>query len=122
MNPRLIDAVVNPPSSRTLSATPIRSVALVDAGPDALTQLHSHLEVGRYSLTFLDSRMRPHTDIKYLAPSFIVLFLRFESPAACQLLTLLTLDPETRRIPVLLLAAVDDEELPVTGGRVDAFS
>ena len=104
------DASVNRSHSGAVSFIPARTVALVDAGPEALAQLDCNLEKGCYALMFLDSRMRPHSDIKYQHPSVVVLFTRFDSPGTCQLLTLLRMDPETRNIPVLILLAADDEQ------------
>lgn len=110
MRPASDDAILNRPQTCGPSCMPARTVALVDAGPESLAQLDCHLEMGRYALIFLDSRMRPYSDIKYLHPTLIVVSMRFESPSGCQVLTLLKLDPETRNIPVLVLLAAEGEQ------------
>jgi len=74
------------------------TIAIVNIGPRALEQFESMPESDGYNLLMLDSRTGAYGDIKRLRPSLVVVGAGLEEDA-CQLLTMLKLDNETRHIP-----------------------
>ena len=79
------------------------TIAIVNIGPRALEQFESMPESDGYNLLILDSRTGAYGDIKRLRPSLVVVGAGLEEDA-CQLLTMLKLDNETRDIPVVTIA------------------
>jgi hypothetical protein len=79
------------------------TIAIVNIGPRALEQFESMPEFDGYNLLILDSRTGAYGDIKRLRPSLVVVAAGLEGDA-CQLLTILKLDDETRQIPVVTIA------------------
>jgi DNA-binding response OmpR family regulator len=80
------------------------TIAIVNSSPRALDLFQTTPEFDRYTLVILDSRAGAYNDIKRLRPSLVVLGARLEDEDACQLLTILKLDDETREIPVVTMA------------------
>jgi PleD family two-component response regulator len=84
------------------------TIAVVDANADVLAFLESALAGHCYNVLLLESCAHAHAEIKRLRPSVVVLCTSFDMLAACQLLTMLSLDKETREVPVVTLAIQDD--------------
>jgi CheY-like chemotaxis protein len=55
----------------------------------------------------LSPRSQAYAQVKQWHPSLVVIDMGFDDSEGCQLLTMLTLDPDTRHTPVLILAASD---------------
>jgi hypothetical protein len=79
------------------------TIAIVNIGPRALERFDSIPEIDDYNLLILDSRAGAYGDIKRLRPNLVVVGAGLEDDA-CQLLTILKLDDETRPIPVVTIA------------------
>jgi len=79
------------------------TIAIVNIGPRMLEQVESMPEFDRSNLLILDSRTDAYSVIKRLRPSLVVVGAGLEDDA-CQLLTMLKLDNETRHIPVVTMA------------------
>ncbi|MBI4265002.1 MAG: hypothetical protein HY657_11565 [Acidobacteria bacterium] len=80
---------------------PVQKVVVVNGNSEVLGMLEAVLDAGRYDMVFVESGDHAYSQIKKVAPNLVVLCARIEQPQAFQLLTMLKLDPDTRRIPVL---------------------
>jgi PleD family two-component response regulator len=83
------------------SSRRLKRVAIVNGSLDLLAWLEPILGAGDYDVQFLDTSDAPFTDIRLLQPDLIVVTLRIEDPESFSLLSMLKLDPDTSRIPVL---------------------
>jgi len=54
-----------------------------------------------YDVVVVESMARGYTRIKQLAPDAIIVFVDMEDHAVCQLLSMLTADPDTVDIPIV---------------------
>ena len=93
------------PSTRYPTPTPAHRVVLVNGNPDMLRLLDTVLGAGHYDMVFVPPDGRAYEQIRGVQPDLVVLRTELDSPAALQVLTMLKLDPATRHIPVLTVAA-----------------
>jgi hypothetical protein len=75
------------------------------------------LDTNDYDLLVVESIARGYSRVKKLKPDLVIVYLEIDDPAVCQLLSLLTIDSDTARIPVLTWAARYDK-----GGRDDIIA
>jgi PleD family two-component response regulator len=91
-----------------------RQLALfVGGGTDALAHVEPILNGRSYDVEFVDMDDEPYATVAALKPDIIVVNLQMGNDAGFQLLTMLRLDPETARIPVL--SYVQEEEVGSLG-------
>lgn len=73
----------------------------------AVVSSHAHPAVQEvlgavdHDVVVIESTMHAYTQIKRVAPDLVILCLSGEDESGCQLLSMLTLDGDTARIPVL---------------------
>jgi CheY-like chemotaxis protein len=90
------------------SAYPSRTVMVVN-GPGAVLELfESILEPGHYDVVVVESGDRAYSQIKLVQPDLVILCVRMDEPASLQVLSMLKLDPETVRVPVITYAVEHD--------------
>lgn len=65
-----------------------------------------------YDSVFVESAARAYGRIRQLIPRLIILLTRIDDPKTCRLLTMLAVDDELRRIPVVTWAIADDAPQP----------
>ncbi len=88
-------------SEMDLRAIPSRSVMVVN-GPGAVLELfESILEPGHYDVVVVESADRAYSQIKAVQPDLVILCVRMDDPASLQVLSMLRLDPDTNRLPVV---------------------
>jgi CheY-like chemotaxis protein len=108
---------------RPTTARPQR-VVVVNGNPDLLEMLETVLDAGRYDMTFAEASGHAYSSIRQIQPDLVVLCMDLGEASAFQLLSMLKLDPDTRRIPVATYAsdglsladdgdAGDDDEIDV---------
>ena len=97
------------PSARYPTPTPAHRVVLVNGNPDMLRLLDTVLGDGHYDMVFVPPDGRAYEQIRRVQPDLVILRTELDSPADLQVLTMLKLDPATRHIPVLTIAAEPDE-------------
>ena len=102
---------------RTSPAT--QKVVIVNGGTDMMTLLETALEAGHYDVVFVESSEHAYSQIKRVQPDLVILCMRIEDADGFQVLSMLKLDDETRRIPVLTYTTEfeggeTDEEVPET--------
>jgi CheY-like chemotaxis protein len=78
-----------------------QKVVIVNGSTDMLTLLETVLDAGRYDVVFVESSEHAYSHIKRVQPHLVVLCIRIEDHDGFQVLSMLKLDEETRRIPVL---------------------
>ncbi len=91
-------------SEITLTKTasrPAQKVVVVNGTPDVLDLLESALDGGRYDLLFADASQLAYSLIAREQPHLVVLCTAIDRTDGFQLLSMLKLDPQTRRIPVV---------------------
>jgi CheY-like chemotaxis protein len=83
---------------------------VVNGTPDVLDLLESVLEGGRYDLLFADASTHAYSLIAKEQPHLVVLCTAIDRVDSFQLLSMLKLDPQTRRIPVVTYTHDEDDE------------
>ena len=78
-----------------------QKVLIVNGSPDVLETLESVLDPGPYDIVFAESGAHAYSQIKQLQPHLVILCMRIEDLEGFQVLSMLKLDDETFRIPVL---------------------
>src|SRR4026207_1141761 len=81
--------------------TPAAKVGVVSGNAEVLGLLETVLDAGRYDMVFVESGTRAYSQIKKVQPNLVILCTRIDELDGFQLLMMLKLDPETRRLPVL---------------------
>ena len=84
-----------------IAASPVQKVVVVNGNPEVLGMLESVLDAGRYDMVFVESGDRAYSQIRKVLPNLVILCTRIDELDGFQLLTMLKLDPETKRVPVL---------------------
>jgi CheY-like chemotaxis protein len=79
----------------------LRKVVVVNGNPEVLELLESALDGGRYDLVFADAGQHAYSIIKREQPDLVVLAVKIDVMEGFQLLSMLKLDRDTRRIPVV---------------------
>ena len=97
-----------------------QKVLIVNGGPDVLEMLQAVLDPGSYDIVFVESGARAYSQIKRERPHLVILCMRIEDLEGFQLLSMLKLDDETFRIPVLTYTT--EYEGQDTEGKLNEFS
>ncbi len=114
--------MVNQPETRTFLPRTRESqkVVIVNGSPDVLEMLESVMDPGHYDIVFVESGAHAYSQIKRLKPQMVILCMRIEDLEGFQVLSMLKLDDETFRIPVLTYTT--EYEGQDTEGRLGEFS
>jgi PleD family two-component response regulator len=96
-----------------------QKVVIVNGSTDMLTLLETVLDAGHYDVVFVESSEHAYSHIKRVQPNLVILCMRIEDRNGFQVLSMLKLDDETRRIPVLTYTTEyegqeTDQEVPET--------
>ncbi len=78
-----------------------QKVVIVNGSADTLELLESVLDAGPYDVVFVEAGDHAYSQIRRVQPNLIVLCVRIEDTAGFQVLSMLKLDDDTQRIPVL---------------------
>src|SRR5262245_26910456 len=84
---------------RTAAAT--QKVVIVNGSTDMLSLLETVLDAGHYDIVFVESNEHAYSHIKRVQPHLVILCMNIEDADSFQVLSMLKLDDETRRIPIL---------------------
>jgi PleD family two-component response regulator len=82
-------------------ATTAQKVVIVNGGTEIMGLLETVLDAGHYDVVFVESQEHAYSQIKRVQPHLVILCVRIEDRDSFQVLSMLKLDEETRRIPVL---------------------
>jgi PleD family two-component response regulator len=102
------------PTDQQASTTgsPAQKVVVINGGTDMMALLETVLEAGHYDIVLVESTDRAYSHIKRVQPQLVILCTRLSEPDGFQVLSMLKLDEETRRIPVLTYATEFDGHEP----------
>ena len=97
----------------------MQKVVIVNGSTDMLALLETVLAAGHYDVVFVESSEHAYSHIKRVQPNLVILCMSLEDHDGFQVLSMLKLDNETRRIPVLTYATEFEgqeveEEFPET--------
>jgi PleD family two-component response regulator len=82
-------------------STAAQKVVIVNGSTDMMGLLETVLEAGNYDVVFVESNEHAYSHIKRVQPNLVILCMRIEDREGFQVLSMLKLDHETRRIPVV---------------------
>ena len=89
------------PTDDVTATTAAQKVVIVNGSPEILGLLQTVLEAGHYDVGFVESKGHAYSQIKRVHPDLVVLCVLIDDMDGLQVLSMLKLDEETRRIPVL---------------------
>lgn len=95
---------------RRRSVTDARTVVIVNGGNQMSELLETAVDAGHYDVVFVESITHAYSQIKKVQPDLVIISIRMDDADGVRVLSMLKLDPDTRRIPVLTHAADQDEE------------
>ena len=106
-------------SESATRSSAMQKVVIVNGSTDMLALLETVLAAGHYDVVFVESSEHAYSHIKRVQPNLVILCMSLEDCDGFQVLSMLKLDNETRRIPVLTYATEFEgqeveEELPET--------
>lgn len=78
---------------------------VVGAGPEVLPGIQPMLTGRRFDVEFHDRSDTPYMAIRRRRPDLVVLCFAPDDEEACQVLSMLQLDPATRRLPIVTYVA-----------------
>ena len=87
---------------------PAHRVVLVNGDPSVLRMLDTVLAAGHYDMVFVPPDGRAYEQIRSIQPDLVILRTALRDAADLEVLTMLKLDPATRQIPVMTIAAEED--------------
>lgn len=82
-------------------ATTAQKVVIVNGSNEILELLETVLDAGHYDVVFVEATEHAYSQIKRVQPNLVILCVHIQDVDAFQVLSMLKLDEETRRIPVL---------------------
>jgi CheY-like chemotaxis protein len=85
----------------------VQKVVVVNSSPEILTLAERALAAGHYDVVFVESIAHAYSQIRRVQPNLVILCLHMGDSDGFQLLSMLKLDPDTRRVPVLTYTADD---------------
>jgi hypothetical protein len=88
---------------------------IIGAGPESLHLIELMLGGRQCHVEFTTREETPYIAIRSRMPDVIVMAFAADDDEACQVLSMLQLDPATRQMPVL--ACVDGEPWTIIGGE-----
>jgi PleD family two-component response regulator len=91
-------------SEKTSPSQAMQKVVIVNGSTDMLALLETVLSAGHYDVVFVESNEHAYSHIKRVQPNLVILCMCLEDHDGFQVLSMLKLDHETRRIPVLTYA------------------
>ena len=95
---------LTPTALRSSTVTPTKTaqtVVIVNGSPEMLELVDTALDSGPYDIVFVESNAHAYSQIKRVRPHLVILCVRLEDADGFQVLSMLKLDAETRRIPIL---------------------
>jgi DNA-binding response OmpR family regulator len=88
----------------------MQKVVIVNGTMELLDMMQPVLTAGRYDAVFVESNTYAYSRIKRERPALVILCLDMHEPEGFRVLSMLTLDEETREVP--LLTCLNEYEIP----------
>jgi DNA-binding response OmpR family regulator len=94
------------------TATPAYKVVIVNGRMELLELFETVLHGNRFDVVLLESNAHAYSQIKRMRPNLVVLCLEMDDTAGFRVLSMLSLDDETKAIPVLTCTTDFDGQEP----------
>jgi PleD family two-component response regulator len=94
----------------TAAVIAAHKVVIVNGSPEILDLLEMVLDAGHYDVVFVESNEHAYSQIKRVQPNLVILCMHIEDMNGFQVLSMLSLDQDTRNIPILTYAMEYDRE------------
>jgi PleD family two-component response regulator len=88
-------------ADRITPSAAMQKVVVVSGSTDIMALLETVLDAGHYDVVFVESSEHAYSHIKRVQPNLVILCMRIEDRDGFHVLSMLKLDHETSRIPVL---------------------
>jgi DNA-binding response OmpR family regulator len=95
-----------------MTATPGYKVVIVNGRVELLELFESVLDGSRFDVVLLESSAHAYSQVKRMRPNLVVLCLEMDDTAGFQVLSMLSMDDETKTIPVLTCTTDFDGQEP----------
>ena len=92
-----------------------QKVVIVNGRRETPELLETVLEAGHYDIVFVESSEHAYSQIKRVQPQLVILYIRIDDIHGFQVLSMLKLDAETQRIPILTYTTEYEGQDPVEG-------
>jgi PleD family two-component response regulator len=97
----ITSATTKTTADRVTPSPAMQKVVIVNGSTDIMALLETVLDAGHYDVVFVESSEHAYSHIKRVQPHLVILCMDIEECDGFQVLSMLKLDPETSRIPVL---------------------
>lgn len=107
MLPNTYDSSARASDANRTTGQPARTtqkVVIVNGGDEVAGFLETVIEAGRYDVVFVESAAHAYSQVKKVEPQLIILCLDLNGDEGFRVLSMLKLDPDTRKIPLLTYA------------------
>lgn len=119
-------AIINESAIARQGTKGLQKVAVINGSSEVLDLLEVVLDAGHYDVIFMDSNEHAYSQVRRLQPHMVLLCMQIEDVEAFHVLSMLKMDENTKRIPVLtytteyegqdvdgrLARLIDDDLLP----------
>ena len=95
-----------------MTATPSYKVVIVNGRVELLELFETVLDGSRFDVVLLESNAHAYSQVKRMRPNLVVLCLEMDDAAGFQVLSMLSLDDDTKSIPVLTCTSDFDGREP----------
>ena len=82
-----------------------QTVVIINGNTEIVGLLETVLEAGHYDVVFVESADHAYSQIKRVQPNLVILCVNIEDAAGFRVLSMLSLDKDTRDIPILTYTA-----------------
>lgn len=94
-------ATINDSATARQATKGLQKVAVINGSSEVLELLEVVLDAGHYDVIFMESNEHAYSQVRRLQPQMVVLCMQIEDVEAFHVLSMLKMDEETKRIPVL---------------------
>jgi PleD family two-component response regulator len=102
INPTPITSATTTTTADRVTPSPaMQKVVIVNGSTDIMALLETVLDAGHYDVVFVESSEHAYSHIKRVQPNLVILCMNIEEEDGFQVLSMLKLDHDTSRIPVL---------------------
>jgi PleD family two-component response regulator len=97
----ITSATTKTTADRVTPSPAMQKVVIVNGSTDIMALLETVLDAGHYDVVFVESSEHAYSHIKRVQPNLVILCMNIEEEDGFQVLSMLKLDHDTSRIPVL---------------------
>ncbi|MGE3178323.1 MAG: PleD family two-component system response regulator [Vicinamibacterales bacterium] len=94
---------------RRRQATDARTVLIVNGGNRMSDLLETAVDAGQYDVVFVEAVAHAYSQIRKIQPDLVIISIRMDDVDGLRVLSMLKLDPDTRRIPVITCTSEEQD-------------